>query len=57
MQTQNIEQQAQDVFPLADYLQESSVLHARDAWVKAKQYLEEHNLEPRPLIGVRRHLQ
>lgn len=42
---------ANEVFPLVDYVPESSVLHARKQWLKARQYLEQRGIEIKPLIN------
>lgn len=53
MQTEQLKQQAEKVFPFRDYLEESSVSHTRSAWINAVQYLNRNNIEIKPLICPR----
>jgi hypothetical protein len=48
-----LEQQADKLFPLSETSDTSAVLHARQKWIDAKQYLARNSINIKPLIGLR----
>jgi len=44
---------AKKAFPITEYVEESSVMHAREKWIKAKEYLVKRGIEVKPLINAR----
>lgn len=53
LQTEQLKKQAEKAFPITELVEESSVIHARNAWVNAVQYLRRNQIEIKPLICPR----